>query len=121
MDLVRDVLDEQLVDSAGRKVGKVDGIVLRLRPDAPPLVTAIEIGGGTAARRMPRLFRRWFESLARRWAPHGEEPYRVPWDKVDFSGDDIRIAMDAARSKLTLGERDAERVVARIPGSGAPS
>ena len=52
MDLVRDVLDKQLVDRHGTKMGRVDGIVVELRPGRPPEVIALETGPLTLARRI---------------------------------------------------------------------
>ena len=119
MELVRDVLDEQIVDTTGRKVGKVDGIVLQLRRDQPPRVVAIEVGGGSAAARMPRLFRGLVQALARRLAPHPDAPYRIPWSKVHCGAIDIRLDVDASRTTLVEGEDAAARIVARLPGAGA--
>ena len=95
MDLVRDVLDEQLIDARGRNAGKVDGIVLELRPDRPPRVVAIEIGGGTAAERMPRLLRGPMMALSRLLLPRGRRARRIPWSRLHFGARDIRI--DAGR------------------------
>lgn len=44
MDVIRDVLDNQLVDSNQRKIGKVDGIVVELREEKPPRLAYIEVG-----------------------------------------------------------------------------
>jgi len=43
LPLARDVLDKQVIDPDGCKVGKVDGIVLALREHRPPRVIAMEI------------------------------------------------------------------------------
>ena len=59
MDLVRDVLDELLRDRRGRKMGRVDGIVLELRDGEPPRVVALHSGLETLARREGRLTVRW--------------------------------------------------------------
>ena len=44
MDLVRDILDAQLVDAHGHNIGRVDGILLELRAGRPPRVAAMELG-----------------------------------------------------------------------------
>ena len=41
--LVRDVLDKQLVDITAQKAGKVDGIVLEMRPDGSTCARYVEI------------------------------------------------------------------------------
>jgi hypothetical protein len=121
MDLVRDVLDEQLTDTHGRAVGKADGIVLRLREGRPPLVVAIEVGGITCARRLPRLFRRILESAARRWGTKQGEPYRIAWERLHLREAEIRVDLDAARTPLLAWEhRLRDGVIAKLPGAGQP-
>ncbi len=50
--LIRDVLDDQMIDKKKRKIGKVDGIVVELRKDKPPRVAYIENGMSVAANRI---------------------------------------------------------------------
>jgi hypothetical protein len=59
MDLIRDVLDNQLVDRNGRKMGKVDGIAIELRENKPPRLAYIETGAPTLARRLHPRLARW--------------------------------------------------------------
>jgi hypothetical protein len=119
--LVRDVLDKQLTDGHGRAIGKADSIVMRLRANRPPLITAIEVGGVTGARRLPRLFRRMLEAAARRWGMKKGEPYRIDWDRLHMGKVDIRVDLDAARTPLLAREhRIRDRIIARLPGSGRP-
>lgn len=47
MDVIRDVLDNQLVDRHQRKMGKVDGIVIELREHQPPRLAYLETGATT--------------------------------------------------------------------------
>ena len=78
MNLVRDCLDKQLRDREGRKMGRVDGLVMELDGEAQPRVTFIEVGAvAQAARLHPRLGR-WVAALARRWgrAERGMRPQR---------------------------------------------
>ncbi len=121
MHLVRDILDEQLTDSQGRAAGKADGIVLLLRQDKPPLVTAIEVGGIAPARRLAGPFRRVLEAAARRWGMKHGEPYRIAWDRVHLEKIHVRLDLDAARTPLLAWERWArDHIIGRLPGSGAP-
>jgi sporulation protein YlmC with PRC-barrel domain len=57
MDLIRDVLDKQIVDRTGDRLGKVDGLVLTLTDGGRPRVTAIEVGPTILARRSRRVSR----------------------------------------------------------------
>jgi len=52
MDLIRDVLDKQVVDRCSDRLGKVDGLVVTLGDGLQPRVSAIEVGPVTLARRM---------------------------------------------------------------------
>jgi len=52
MDLLRDILDKQIIDRDLTSLGRVDGIVLELRDNAPPRIDAIELGFAVLARRL---------------------------------------------------------------------
>src|ERR687886_565128 len=59
MDVIRDVLDKQLIDRNNQKMGKVDGIVMVLREGERPRIAYIEVGAVALARRLhPRLAER---------------------------------------------------------------
>ncbi len=114
--LVRDVLDEQLFDRNDRRCGKVDGIILALRPGAPPRVIAIEAGGPAAARRLWKPLARLLLRGVRRWGLR--EPYRIPWNLVKQTGPKVALDLDAADTPLLRWEdRVRERIIGRIPGS----
>ena len=55
MNLIKDVLDNQLVDRKDRKIGKVDGIVVELRDGLPPrLLSTVRGAIGPTLRRRAR-------------------------------------------------------------------
>lgn len=115
MEVIRDVLDNQLLDRNGDKIGKVDGVIIELRPDAPPRLAAIEVGAATLARRLNRKLGDW---LAARTQKRGM-PYRIPWSKVRDVGIDVEVDIDAADTPiLDVERRLRERVIGRIPGAG---
>jgi hypothetical protein len=93
LDLARDVLDNQVVDREGTKMGRVDGLVLELRGDKPPRVDAIEMGFIVLARRMGPRFERWLDRL-RRFSIRKTARQRVAWTKV--------TEVDPPRVKLDL-------------------
>ena len=60
LELGRDVLDKQVVDRDGIKMGRVDGLVLEVREGHAPRIEAIEMGGVVLAARIhPRLARKF--------------------------------------------------------------
>jgi len=119
MNLARDILDKQLVDKNQVKMGKVDGLVLTLQRGRPPVVSSIEIGGITLARRVGRRTERLIRLLKRRWgSPRSQQPYRVPWRQVQDIGVNIELALDVRET--TVGDWQnwlRDKVIKRIPGS----
>jgi len=116
MDLVRDLLDAQLVDKHGRNIGRVDGIVLEIRQGRPPRVAAMEIGAMTLARRLH--VERWFRAVASRISPVPIEPVRLPLETFKDVGVDIELDVDAdSDPKLLRLEKWLKRhVISKIPG-----
>jgi hypothetical protein len=111
LDLVRDVLDKQLLDRKSRPFGKVDGIVLELRGDSAPRVLALEVGAATRVARLPTWLSRWARRLAR---PAGVT--RIPKEAVMAVANDIRIDIDATETPAWRVERWLVRLFARVPG-----
>ena len=110
LDLVRDVLDKQLLDRKSRPFGKVDGIVLELRSGAAPRVLALEVGAATRIARLPT----WLSRLATPFArPAGVT--RIPKDAVMAVANDIRIDIDATQTPAWRVERWLARLFARLP------
>ncbi len=118
MNLVRDVLDKQVMDPEGRHLGKVDGLLLDWTPGRRPRVAALEMSGVTLARRLHPRLGHWAARLARRVSPTRGTPFRIPWDRVEQTGIDVvaRVPVEAtpgARWERWL----AEKVIGRIPGA----
>ncbi len=120
MNLVRDVLDKQLVDRRQRRLGKVDGIVLAIAPgDAErPRVAAIEMGSLVLARRLSPRLARWTAALLARVGAAEREPYRIPWSKVRDVGLDVEVDVKIEETPLYRWQRWLRRhVIGRIPGA----
>ncbi len=120
MYLVHDILDKQVVDQSGTKMGRVDGLVLTGRAGAPPHIAFIEMGATTLAQRLPRWLGRPIELLAKRFGAKQGEPYRIPWERVQRIGKtEIEFHIDARRATAYATERWLrDHVICRIPGSG---
>ena len=117
MDLVRDLLDNRVLDRSGRPMGRVDGIVLRALGDTQPTVAEIQLGGLTPVRRMRPPFRTIASWFVRRWGMLKGEPYRIPWSRVQQVGIDVRVAVELTETPLVTWERRAGRIINRIPGA----
>jgi hypothetical protein len=117
MDLVRDVLDNQLIDREGRQMGKVDGVVLELVEGEAPRVAALVTGPQVLWGRVHPRLARWARRAERLWHRGGE--CRIAWAAVRDVGIDIEVDLDAEKTPALALERWLrEKIVRRIPGSG---
>jgi len=115
--LVRDVLDNQLIDTTGQNAGKVDGIVLKLR-DSTAIVRFVEIGPITLARRLHRRLGEWVARFDARLGQGRGAPIRIPISRVSLDSPSLRLDLSADSTPIMALERWLRRkIVRRIPGS----
>ncbi|MBN3881705.1 MAG: hypothetical protein V7K64_22805 [Nostoc sp.] len=119
MNIIRDVLDNQLVDRNQHKMGKVDGIVMELQDGQPPRLAYIEVGVTTLAKRLNPRLARLVAAIASKWGAKQSEPFRIPWSKVRDVGIDVEVDIEAeATPALAYEKWLRDRIIARIPGGG---
>jgi sporulation protein YlmC with PRC-barrel domain len=115
MHLIRDVLDTQLIGRDGRRLGKVDGLVIELREGAPPRVAFIETGVNVLARRLgPRLAYQvayWRERIC----AAQRDNVRISWSQVRDVGVDIEVEADET-SATQLQNWLLRHVISHLPG-----
>ena len=111
VDLVRELLDHELVDCNGTPCGIVDDIELDGGPGKALRATALLVGPGAWIPRLP-AFPAWIASKL-----FGMQRVRVPWDSIDTIAE--RIVLKTTASSLGLGklDRKAGRWLARVPDS----
>jgi hypothetical protein len=117
MNVIHDLLDAQIIDRRGRRIGRVDGVWLRLSDDRPPRITAVESGIATISRRISRRWGRFVRAWIIRRSTR-LRAVRIPvarWRKVDV---DLHVDVDATdnRTFLQMEKWLARTVVSRIPG-----
>ncbi|MBV9211422.1 MAG: hypothetical protein JOZ52_12365 [Acidobacteria bacterium] len=119
VDLIRDVLDKQLVDRNERKMGKVDGLVMQLREGEPPRVSFIEVSTITLARRLhPRLAKIVARLSRKLGGEQHAEPFRLPWSKLTLTGNDVTVGVDSDKTPSQDWQRWLKRnLIGRIPGA----
>jgi hypothetical protein len=116
MNIIRDVLDNQLVDRQGRPIGRVDGIIAVGEVGAQPRVAFIEVGVPTALRRINRALGDLAERWLTRFGPDGPAVRRVPWNAIKDVGIDVDLDIDADEQKMLAWEHWArDKLVARVP------
>lgn len=118
IDLVRDCLDKQVIDREGRKIGRVDGIVIDTGGQGRPRVLSVEIGATTLARRLPRRLSEWLSTLIRKLSGSREVSVSVTWSNVKIERNELKADIDGEKSDTRLLEHFVRnRIITRIPGA----
>jgi sporulation protein YlmC with PRC-barrel domain len=119
MDVVHDVLDTAVVDRNGREMGRVDGIVLDVRENAPPRLAEVLIGASVLGSRVNPVLGRWVHGLEHGLGIGGGRPIRIGFSHVAVIGEGEKVKVD-----LAVGETGADMLESRlrtwllkIPGS----
>jgi sporulation protein YlmC with PRC-barrel domain len=116
MNAIHDLLDVQLVDQNGQKLGRVDGLLMEVRNGHPPRLTVMEVGSATLlARVSSRLARAWARLVT--WFGFDPEPVRLPLKTIRDVGVDVEVEIDPeTRAALLDVERWLKRVLRNVPG-----
>jgi sporulation protein YlmC with PRC-barrel domain len=110
IDLGLNLLDHQLLDSEGRRCGKVDDIALEGAPGEDLEVVAILCGPGVWRARAG-----WIGRIAA-WLGGGGR-VRIPWDEVDGVGSHVKLRRRAEELGLGRGDDRLRPYIEKIPGS----
>jgi hypothetical protein len=109
VNLIRDILDVDVLDRDGRAMGKLDGIVAMLRAGRPPLLKAITLGLPVKAARIhPRLG----EIISRRCSTT-----RIAWSDIQELEVDARLKIDGRTTPALSLEKRLRALLMRIPGA----
>jgi sporulation protein YlmC with PRC-barrel domain len=110
IDLGLNLLDHQLLDSEGRRCGKVDDIALEGAPGEGLEVVAILCGPGVWRARAGLIgrFAAWLGGGGR---------VRIPWDDVDGVGSHVKLRKRAQELGLGRGDDRLRPYIEKIPGS----
>ena len=120
MDLIREILDKQLVDRNEDRLGRVDSIVAELRPDAPPRVVHFELGFVPLAHRINLRLERLAMALHKRFGVRRSARYGVQWSSVtDVTLHHIQVDVIADETVAYDWERWLRRHFAKRLGGGS--
>ncbi len=119
MHVFRELLDKQIEDAEGRRMGRVDAIVAERREGRPPRIVQLELGFASVARRIHPRLERLAERLHRRFGVRRSSRYHVPWESVlDVDVHRVKVNVDAEETPAFDWERWLRRnVIGRIPGA----
>lgn len=116
--LVRDVLDQQIVDNEKRNVGKVDGVVIEVADDGSARVLYLDLGTAVLARRLSPRLADLYERIRRWLIPNPAPAFQISWRKVRHIDVAVHVDIDAAEHggyRLERWLRD--HFIGRIPGA----
>jgi hypothetical protein len=113
IDLALGVLDHQLVDSDGRRCGKVDDLELEGGPGEETKAVAI-VSGPEAWRAGKHGPIGW---LAARLFGGSDDTALVHLDTIEELGPVIKLKLPAAELGLGQGDERAAQFIRRIPGA----
>ena len=119
LDAALNMLDRQVIDSAGRMVCKVDDLELELDGAGRPFVTAILAGPGALGPRLGGRLGEWVVALGRRLAmrPDGGPP-RIDAGLVADIGSAVTLAVSRREVRVAaLEDWVREHVIDRLPGA----
>ena len=111
LDLIRDVLDHEVVDAEDVPCGMVDDLELSGAPGSALRVTGLLMGVDAWADRLP-----WFLPAVVK-AVMGRPPARIPWSEVAVTGDRVKLKSTAEQLGLNATDRRWGRRLGRVPKS----
>lgn len=110
-DVARDILDSVVIDAEGTECGRVDDVDLELGPDCAVQVSALLIGPGALAPRLPALIQRLVQAL------FGTGLVRLTWPEVARVNDVVQLRRRAEELGLNAANRKAGRWISKLPMS----
>ena len=117
--LAREVLDKQIVDADGWRMGRVDGIALHLMEDGPPEVEGLELGFVVLAARVHQRLAAGVQRLRRRFNVRRAARYVIPWREVmEVTSHHLRVDLRADETPANDWEEWLLRnVLSVLPGT----
>lgn len=116
-NVVHDLLDKQLVDRRGQRIGRVDEIVVELRDGAPPRIAELLVGAPARAARVGR----WREALGRLMRRAlGRQPAalaRIAVADVRVIAKHVEVDVVGIDSPAMRAERRLRALLRHIPGA----
>jgi len=111
LDMLRQVLDHEVVDVNNVACGMVDDLEIQGDAGKELKVTAILVGRGVWAERLPQLLGKVIQKL------FGKERVRVPWEEVSVITERVKLKSRARELGLGKADRKAAEWIGRIPGA----
>ena len=120
MELLRDILDKQIIDRDETFLGRVDGVVLEIRDHEPPRIDHLELGFPVLARRLGTRAERFVNTIREKWSIRSEGRYSIPWPLVgEINEHHVKVDVVAKETPAFAWENWLRKhIVSKLPGSG---
>jgi sporulation protein YlmC with PRC-barrel domain len=116
VDLVRDLLDKQLVDRQHNPMGRVDGVVLTFADGEQPCVASLESGLTVSSDRVSRLLGRFVRAAGRGWGLREGKSLEIAWRDVARVGIETVLDLEANDTAALAWEHWLEvKIISRVP------
>jgi len=109
-DLLREIVDHEIIDAEGEACGIVDDIALR-NTAAGPVIDALLVGPGAWLPRLPALLH-WLGARL-----FGRRVVRVPWSEVEHVAETIKLKSKASALQLGRLDRKVGKWLSMLPKS----
>ena len=116
MDLIRDVLDQLVVDRNGRIMGRVDGIVAAQQPRQMPRCAAILIGPAVLGDRLHPILGRCVRRVERWFGLDEGRPVRIPVSAIERIDTRVHVSLAIGETAVAAVEGRLRRWIGRLPG-----
>ena len=116
MEVVRDILDKQLIDRDGCELGRVDGILLECG-GGPPRLEAILIGASVLGHRIHPAIGTCIAAVERLLGLGDRRPMRVDFTHLKPVGHDIAVSLPSAKVAAEAVEHGLRVWLMKIPGA----
>jgi hypothetical protein len=118
LNVVRDLLDKQMLDRNECEMGRVDGLVFELPENGQPRLVRIEAGGTVLAARVGKWLVGPVRKLEHLWGPKRLTPVKIPWSRVEKLGRDVHLDLEADDTTALAWENWLDKVlIDRLPGA----
>ena len=116
MNLVRDLLDKAVRDTAGHEMGRVDGIVLERRDGRRPRIAALVIGPSALGSRLHPRIGRCVAAIELMFGVSEGRPVRIAFSDVARIAEVVTIDVASADTAADAVERLARGWLRHLPG-----
>jgi hypothetical protein len=117
VNLVRDILDKNVIDRDGKPMGRVDGILVAGGGGQPPRIAAIEIGPSVLGYRVHPAAGRFIAGLEQAFGVADGRPVRVAFNRVTKIGSSLQVDLAIGETGAGNVEQCVRAWIDRLPGA----